>query len=146
MLWPRTEAYYDDETTLISGIPTELKKAVAEFAVKSANADIFPDRDSNGAIKKVTNKVDVITNTIEYAGPGELINANTDPYPSVTAILSGILNGYVAGLVAEPVVMGLTYSNLNENKDNPDAYTSVFSRDQFNNDGPDSNVDWIEDY
>jgi hypothetical protein len=55
--WPRDDAY-DCSGELWSGIPTKLKDAVCEAALRSLSGDLLSDGSTDGDTKKV--KVDVI--------------------------------------------------------------------------------------
>ncbi len=86
LLWPRTGALDELEYPL-PALPEELKKAVAALAVRASAGPLMPDIDQAGAIKRTTNKVGSLEETIEYASPGE----TTKVYGTVDGLLSSLV-------------------------------------------------------
>jgi len=86
--WPRTDAY-DDDDYLLDGIPNQLKKGIAEYALLvlqlGRNLAPVPGMDfavtdpssgettvvGSGGLRRKTEKVDVIEDTTEYFSAGE---------------------------------------------------------------------------
>lgn len=68
-LWPRVNAY-DIHNDLVSGIPIQIKRACAEYAVIALSAELnpTPDRDSTGAaIAAKTETVGPLTESVRFA-------------------------------------------------------------------------------
>lgn len=86
LLWPRSDAL-DDAGYPLPAIPEELKKAVAELAVRALSARLSPDAEHENAVKRVKKKVGPIETETEYADGAS------------TAKRYGVVNGLMAGLV-----------------------------------------------
>jgi hypothetical protein len=72
--FPR-ENLFDRNGLEVEGIPSAVKKATAEYALRAGAADLEPDPDdpTAGGIQRTRDKVDVIESEVEYmagAGPG----------------------------------------------------------------------------
>lgn len=85
--WPRAEAENADGRS-VDGIPTEVKQACAEYALRAATAALAPDptQEANGATVQMHKQVvGPLEDTIEYANGG----AYTLPaYPMADYLLS----------------------------------------------------------
>ena len=79
----------------VDGIPTDIQKATAEYALRALSADLLPDpsvADSGQAIKRTFDKVGPIETEIEYdsgAARPDLIR----PYPTADRLLTFWLAG-----------------------------------------------------
>jgi hypothetical protein len=85
--FPR-EGINDQRGNEYEGIPTNVKKATSEYAMRALAAPLIPDADEPTAsgIKRVRSKVDVIEDEVEYqdgAGPGSRLPA----YPAADLFL-----------------------------------------------------------
>lgn len=111
MEWPRADAY-DDDGYLLSGVPTELKRAVYEYAwlVTQLARNLaplptvgFPFVDpitgvvitqGGGQLRRKTEKVDVIESTVEFSvgsGSGNLLIQPIPQYPQADLWLTGLI-------------------------------------------------------
>jgi hypothetical protein len=90
--FPR-QYFYDRKGELVDftadGIPTDIQKATAEYALRALSADLLPDptvADSGQAIKRTFDKVGPIETEVEYEGGAarpDLIR----PYPAADKLL-----------------------------------------------------------
>ncbi len=82
---------YDFEGNEIEGVPVNLKKAVAEYALRALSAALMPDpdvNDSGRAVKSTRQVVGPIEDTTEFfQGVARL----TKPYPAADKLLSSLL-------------------------------------------------------
>ena len=62
--WPRYNAF-DKDDVAVSGIPVEVKEAVAEYALRALDAPLNADPVQDGIVK-ITKKLDPMESTIEY--------------------------------------------------------------------------------
>lgn len=90
--WPRNAAqkrngFHVDAST----VPTELKDALAEMALKSiSGTDIFDiDETTTGAIKSFTNKVSVLSQSKTFVGGGQV---QVKKFRKVDSLLKQLLN------------------------------------------------------
>lgn len=110
--WPRLDAI-DDDDYLITGVPSKLKKACAEYALRAFNlgelapdpALAFPTRDTTG--EGTTASAGLITRKREKVGPieeeTEYVNLNSSalqnsdggvflpPYPAADMLIDSLL-------------------------------------------------------
>lgn len=96
--FPRSHLYVDGN--LISGIPTDLKKAVAEYALRSLSSTLMPDPardDTGGEVLLKREEVGPIKEETRYS-QGQL---NTIPnYPAADKLLSKFLvSGGLGGVI-----------------------------------------------
>jgi hypothetical protein len=97
MEWPRLNAQRDDGT-LVVGIPTELKEAVAEYAIRAASADLAPDpsyQDENAPLSSKREKVGPIESEVRYAGGGTVLTFRK--YPTADQKLRELIIGGHSG-------------------------------------------------
>ena len=90
---------YDRKGKLIDfasdGIPTDIQKATAEYALRALSANLLPDpdvSDSGQAVKRTLDKVGPIETEIEYEGGAsrpDLIR----PYPAADKLLTYWITG-----------------------------------------------------
>ena len=81
MEWPRLNATKDDGA-LVTGVPTELKEAVAEYANRAATAPLAPDplyQDENSPLASKREKVGPIEVEVRYSGGGSIITFRKYP-------------------------------------------------------------------
>ncbi len=74
MEWPRRNAQRDDGT-LATGVPTELKEAVIEYANRAAVSDLAPDpayQDENAPLSSKREKVGPLEVEVHFAGGGSV--------------------------------------------------------------------------
>lgn len=72
MEWPRINADYDDSSPIL-GIPPELKEAIAEYAVRQAQAELVPDPvyDPSGVLlSQNREKIGPIETELRFEGGG----------------------------------------------------------------------------
>lgn len=91
--WPRQCVYLD--CVLLPALPTQIKRAVNEYAKRALTAELMPDptdTDATGMVlKNSTVKVGPIEKTVGYLG----VNARiTKAYPSADAWLKGLKADY----------------------------------------------------
>jgi hypothetical protein len=81
MEWPRINAQKDDGT-VVMGVPTEVKEAVAEYAIRAASSDLAPDpsyQDENAPLASKREKVGPIEFEVRYAGGGSVLTFRKYP-------------------------------------------------------------------
>lgn len=83
-----------------TGIPTQLKKAVAEYALRASTADLAPDIEQDPTGYQVSRKFEVvgpITERTDYAflGPGATRQL-LKPYPAADMLLRPLLKSSVS--------------------------------------------------
>lgn len=81
MEWPRLNAKRDDGT-LVTGIPTEVKEAVAEYAVRAASSDLAPDpvyQDENALLEAKREKVGPIETEYRFGAAGSVVTFRKYP-------------------------------------------------------------------
>lgn len=89
--WPRSGARYSDRCGLAEGIPLEVRRACAEYALRALGVELSPDprRDPSGrGLRSFREKVGPVEQEAEYAGGFEMPR-----YPAADRILQA------AGLV-----------------------------------------------
>lgn len=92
--WPRNYAY-DEQGSLIAGIPDRLKMAVSEYAVRAVSATLLPDPTVDpyaGSVQARTEKVGPIEESYEYVA-GTVGKITFKPYPAADKLLRPLLLG-----------------------------------------------------
>ncbi len=84
LCWPR-EDIFDDRYQEITGIPSHLKYAVCEAALRALTDDLNPDLERGGRIKR------------EKVGPIETEYSDTAPSRTVFPAINDLLSGYLKG-------------------------------------------------
>lgn len=87
LAFPRT-GVVDPQGQPLSGIPSCIKRVVAELAVRASSGTLLPDPefDENGRlIKSKMDAIGPLKTTVEYAGPGDLYEESR--YPAVDAMM-----------------------------------------------------------
>lgn len=85
--WPRTDAY-DAAGNELTGVPSALKRATVEAAVRSLSAELSPDQTSGAVVEQTVGPI-----TTKYASP------NAEPsYPGVSRILRELIAGGTSGV------------------------------------------------
>lgn len=97
LAWPRSNAY-DQNGSLIKGIPDSLKRSVSEYAVRASDSALLPDpvSDSGGDVIKRREKVGPIEEEVEYSA-GSTGSQTFKPYPSADRLLTPLLLGSSGG-------------------------------------------------
>lgn len=129
--WPRVNV---DTVELIdtSDVPIEIQMATCELALIAKDTPLYrtPDLNAN-KVKKVTNKVGPITESIEYAGYGELIQS--DLYPQVDGLLAPFLSDVRRGDVPGAVVSGVNLSDIDRVLRDPTIDRAAFVNGTWDN-------------
>lgn len=89
--FPRIGLYTDDGTAIV-GVPVKVKRATAEYAVRSMAAPLSPDPawdDRFGAVKAFRTKVGPIEEETQYTDGGPI--GTVKPYPAADALLEEFL-------------------------------------------------------
>ena len=85
---------YDRKGTLVEDWPSDIQKACAEYAVRALSAELMPDpvalSDSNNLVRKTTEKVGPIEESIEYSVGSQ---RNVRSYPEADRLLKFWLRG-----------------------------------------------------
>jgi hypothetical protein len=95
--WPRLYVDADDI------VPTAIKKATAEYALRALTAELAPDPDidsSGRAIASKSEKVGPISETTTYATSFGLVPFLFKPYPAADALLNAYLK-YSSGVIRD---------------------------------------------
>jgi hypothetical protein len=90
--WPRS-GIFNEFGTEISGLPTEVEKATAEYAVRSLTASLAPDPTAEATgtgIRRQRVKAGQVETETEYATPG--VPALFRPYPTADKLLRPFLS------------------------------------------------------
>jgi len=90
--FPRKDASYDSGES-ITGVPPMWIRAVAMLTRTALDGSVIPEKsplDGGRAVKKITEKADIFSTTVEYADKGSYID--DDPYPKVTGVVRPLLN------------------------------------------------------
>lgn len=90
--WPR-EPVYTQRGTLMTTIPTALKQACAEYALRALTDDLMPDPTidtSGGEVTRLTTKVGPIEKTTEYAAGSSSGGSSLKAYPNADRLLRGL--------------------------------------------------------
>lgn len=85
---------YDEFGDELDPMPKQLLKATAEYALRALSSTLMPDPttdDSGQSIKRKTEKVGPIEETVEYHGTG--VVSTLKPYPAADRLLTELLNG-----------------------------------------------------
>ncbi len=71
--FPRVNFYEDDCSTLIEGVPVEMKNAQMEYAklISVDGITLQPNENVGGSVKRTKEKVDVLEEEIEYFSAGQ---------------------------------------------------------------------------
>lgn len=91
--WPRSNAF-DDNGFELTGVPVQLQKAAAEYALRALSASLMPDpvTDTSGqSVKMKKEVVGPIEETTEYHGSGVI--QTIKPYPAADRLLAGLVLG-----------------------------------------------------
>lgn len=89
--WPRLYVY-SPSGTLITGIPTLLKRATAEYALRALSADLMPDPTIDDSGKSITRKKEQVGPIVEETEFASGISHLIRPYPSADRLLLPLLN------------------------------------------------------
>lgn len=90
--WPRELVYDSRGQELIGVIPTNIKKALAELAVRSLSSSLLEDKSRTSFTKR--EKIDVIE--VEY-----LASAPSQP---VFSVVNSLLKDYIISLISKDLV------------------------------------------
>lgn len=96
--FPRVDIFDREGRKLDDTIPTALKRATAEYALRALTASLQPDPtiDASGRqVQSVREKVGPIETETEYVGGGALVI--THPYPKADQMLRGLV--HAAGVI-----------------------------------------------
>lgn len=130
--WPRINV---DTTELIdtSGVPIEVQKATAELALMASTSTLYRTADNNAnKVKKLTEKVEGISRTIEYAGYGEV--KEIPLYPQVDALLEPLIIDYrTGGSSPAAILTGTSTTTMQNVRSNPDRPSSAFVNGTWDN-------------
>lgn len=129
----------------VEGIPNCVKFCVCEMAVRASQGELIPDPvfDENGrAIKSVSRTVDVLKESVTYAGPGDLVYEAR--FPSVDALMcpwlivpsTRLSNGVK---IVTPFVSGVSNSDIFATFSNSDRYTGPIDENGRDVGGGDGN-------
>ena len=83
---PRYGAY-DDEGTLLEGVPAELVRAVAEYALRARAATLLPDPDGDAHVTQKSESVGPLAESVSYAVPTTLL----PEYPAADRLLRRLI-------------------------------------------------------
>lgn len=100
LLWPRV-SYTNTDGFLVSGIPTQLKNAVAELALLNDSVDVTGPADESGNIASSAQKVGDLSVQTQYFAP----TSTAPKMRRVNLMIAPLLSGGSTGLYA-PVVRG----------------------------------------
>lgn len=130
--WPRINV---DTTELIdtSGVPIEIKKATAELALMASTSTLYRTADNNAnRVKKLTEKVEGISRTIEYAGYGEV--KEIPLYPQVDALIEPLIIDYrTGGSTPAAIITGISNTTMDSIRNTPDRPKSAFANGSWDN-------------
>lgn len=94
--FPRIQLFYPSTSVLVTGIPRDLKFAVAEYALRSLTISLMPDPirdDTGGEVTRKREKIGPIEDETVYL-PG--LN-NIPSYPAADRLLTKFLSGGASG-------------------------------------------------
>lgn len=95
--WPRFYCY-DRHGTLVEGVPDLIRRANAEYTVRSLAAPLIPDPSDEAAVKRRLEKVGPIEEETEYQSDSS--GPTTFPrYPAVDRMLTPLLVGWGGGVI-----------------------------------------------
>lgn len=113
----------------VTGVPECIKKCTAELAVRASQSALVPDPefdDSGRAVKMKSEVLGPLKRTLEYAGPGDLLNEAR--YPAVDALMCPWLVKSALTLshgvkVVRAGVSGVSRSDMRAIHSDSDRYT-----------------------
>ena len=109
--WPRVDVDVD-ELIDTSDVPIEIQMAACELALIAKDTPLHrtPDLNAN-RIKKITNRVGSISESIEYAGYGDL--QDTALYPQVDGLVQPFLADQIRSDLPGAITSGVNLSDIN---------------------------------
>lgn len=119
---------------VVSGVPDCVKQCTCELAVRASKAELIPDPEfdeSGRAIKSIQESVGPLKRSVQYAGPGDVLNEAR--YPSVDALMCSWLlkdtqKEYSNGVKkTSAIVTGVSNSKMIGVSSNTDRYSGPFN-------------------
>lgn len=119
----------DPNGLLVTGVPECVKRCTAELGVRASQGALVPDPEfdeSGRAVKMKSEALGPLKRTLEYAGPGDLLNESR--YPVVDAMMCSWLLKKALTLshgvkVVQAGVHGVSRSDMRAVHSDPDRYT-----------------------